>query len=113
MLLDLSGELYFSEVDLFQLGIHGWIPFSQTSQTWFAGGGLNYGGFVIENQSNDGDFYYEDHAKAGLIFSAGGGYLFNRDASVSLRLTVKIFAPTFTVGPYYPAGAMVGLALVF
>jgi len=113
MLLDLSGELYFSDINLFQLGIHGWVPFSRTSSTWFAGGGLNYGGFVIENQSNDEDYYYEDHEKAGLIFSAGGGYLFNRDASVSLRVTAKILIPTFKVGSYYPAGAVVGLALVF
>lgn len=101
-------------MNLIQVSIHAWKPFSNARNTWFAGGGLTYGGMIIE-RSNHGVEYTEPaiDERVGLSFSAGGGYLFSRDANVSLRITSRLYFPTFRLGGSYPAGALISVALFF
>ena len=112
LLLDLTGELYFSDVNLYFMSIQAWKPFSNTSNTPFAGGGIGYGGVTIQKKV-DVNSYTTENGQGGLMLFAGGGYLLNRDATVSLRFNGRLFVPLFKVYSEVPAGVLVSVAILF
>ena len=111
LLLDLSGEIYSSNVKLDFISINAWKPFSDMGNTWFAGGGMGYVGITL--QSGTETNMLSDNSSSGLLFFAGGGYLLNRNASTSLRFTTRLFVPTFKVGSYFPSGILITAAILF
>lgn len=112
LLLDLTGELYFSDVNVYFMSIQAWKPFSNASNTPFAGGGIGYGGVSIQKKVDVNSYTTED-GQGGLMLFAGGGYLLNRDATVSLRFNGRVFVPLFKVYSEVPAGVLVSVAILF
>jgi hypothetical protein len=114
LILDITGEMYFSNVNVFSLSINSWKPITSKPSTFFAGGGLGFGGIVVDTYEPDYTYEgYNSSSRSGIILYAGGGYLINRDATVSLRLSGKAYLPAFKVEGVVPAGVLFNITLLF
>jgi hypothetical protein len=118
VMFDVKAEGYFSDMDIYSVGMDALYPFSTCKNTLFIGGGLGYSGIDIEKSTlvdYNGTSYSENSSKhgAGLILLASAGYILNRTGSVNLRFTVSPYLPLFKVGSDYPAGVLFNVAILF
>jgi len=90
--LDIS---YFShdQNSEYHLAITADYPFSSSKNTAYIGGGLGFGGMTIYDENDP----LTDYSNGGLLLMAGGGYIFNRTASVRLILGTRILVPLYKV----------------
>lgn len=90
ILIDVSGEMYFSRHDIYFASINASYPFFQSRHTPFAGGGLGWG-------TSNLDYNYRALSQKdrivgyGLMLFANGGYYFNRNSSVGLRANLRFY----------------------
>jgi hypothetical protein len=123
IIFDIKGNLYFSDIKLYNVSIHINYPFSQGKSTPFLGGGLGYGGTTMTSseekttQNWDGSTYtYTDETNrsgAGLSLFAGGGYIFNRTSNINLRLNANFFFSCYKVDGGFPAGILLSMSVLF
>jgi hypothetical protein len=69
-------------------------PFTSAKNTGYIGGGLGYGFISAYDET---DPYTGNYEKGGLMLMGGGGFIFNRSASVRLIFGSRILIPLFKV----------------
>jgi hypothetical protein len=107
LLFEAKGEFYLGDqtTGLFSLDIL--KPINTQRNAFFYGGGLgiSFSNLVIQDRSYNSD--------AGLMITPQAGYIFNRDGSVNMRLTVKPLIPVYSVNGYTPVGMVCTLSILF
>ncbi|MBP7497626.1 MAG: hypothetical protein KA792_08195 [Bacteroidales bacterium] len=116
IIFDLKGDLFFSEVDLYNINIQVNYPFFKKNSSPYIGGGLGYGGtsvkVKIKNVSPNYD-YTETFHGSGLTVYGGAGYIINRASNINLRFNANFFFSAYKVNEDYPYGALLTLMLLF
>ena len=110
LILDITGEAYFGNVEIIDINLSAYYPFSTGKKTPFLGGGMGYGNHKItfdETVSNG------SASNGGLLMYAHGGYLFNRTSSVQLRGMVSLYTATYEVNGKVPYGAAINMTFSF
>lgn len=116
IILDIKGEMYFSDVDMYFLSLDALYPFSPENSTPYLLGGLGIGGInvVFENERNNTyPEYWPSERGGGLLLFLGGGYIINRQSNVNLRLGGRAFMPMFKVGKQTAPGIMFNVSILF
>lgn len=120
-IIDVRGELYYSDVDIREVSINLLYPISPKARhTFFAEGGIGYSGIDLEQTPSEFDPYYneyietyESNSGAGMMLHLGGGFLVNRHSSVNLRLGLRGFVGAYKVGSTTPVGGMITVTATF
>ncbi len=112
LIFEARGEMYFSDYDLYQLGIHIVYPFKKTNISPYLSGGLAV--TRINETLDNSNFGYESTgSESGMAFNFGAGYLFNRQANANFRAGVNVIIPTFKIEGEIPAAVLVNLSIFF
>lgn len=92
-----------SNYDMLSLALEMNKPLSKKSNTAFVGGGASLSRTSFEISNNNQSYYYSSTASGyGIMVLAGGGYIFNRTSSVSVRLSANLMQGFYDVkGSYY------------
>lgn len=90
-----------SNYDMLSLALEMNKPLTKKSNTLFLGGGasLSRTSFGI-NGSNQSNYYSSTASGYGIMLLAGGGYIFNRTSSVSVRLSANLMQGFYDVKGY-------------
>ena len=118
VIFDLKGEFYFSDVNIYYLGLDALYPLTRNKNTPFIGGGLGWGGIKATENTTGYSYYYPPYQEppqysgSGLLFSAGGGYIINRNSNISMRFSGEIMVPAFTVNNSLPVSIMIKITLL-
>ena len=90
-----------SNYDMLSLALEMNKPLSKKSNTAFVGGGasLSRTSFGI-NGSNQSNYYSSTASGYGIMLLAGGGYIFKRTSSVSVRLSANLMQGFYDVKGY-------------
>jgi hypothetical protein len=110
LILDITGEAYFGEVEIVDINLSGYYPFSSGKKTPLIGGGLGFGShkIIYDETTINGSV-----RNSGLIMYAHGGYLFNRTSSVQMRGMISLYTATYEVDGKLPYGAALNLTFSF
>lgn len=110
-ILEINGELYFSDIDIADFNLSFLRPFSQRASSPFLGGGLGYAGHNITVTESNG--LIRKYNNSGLTAHVKGGYLFNRTSSVQMRAEIGAYTATYQVNDKVPFGGMFNLIFSF
>ena len=134
LIMEIRGETYFSDFNMYNINLDVLYPFSKDKNTFYAGGGLGFGGTTVQykstrteisydynNYNNNGTEYSYEYmasdSKGGLTLALEGGYILNRNSNVQIRLGGKFFAQMYKVkikdNEVYPTGLMINLTILF
>ena len=107
----MKAEMYFCDIKIYYVNIEAMYPLSSAKNTTFISGAMGYGGINI--LSNNISYWDSYERGGGLFLFAGGGYLLNRNANVSLKFAGNLYTPVFKVGGTVPVGVMFTTTLLF
>ena len=115
MMYDIRLDLYFGGYDFYSIGISALKPFNPTKNTFYAGGGLNYGiGRISEEYENRyGYMEYNFEENNGIMFYGAVGYLFNRTSSVHFRINAQPYITTYKLAGEYQSGLLLNAIISF
>jgi TolB-like protein len=108
VIFNLKAEAFFSDITIYYLNIDAIYPLSTAKSSAFLSAAMGYGGIGIKNDNST-----TPYSDGGLFIFAGGGYVFNRNSNVSLRLSGSIYTPFFKVDGKMPAGILLTTTLLF
>ena len=102
VIFDISGNLYFSAIDIYYLKISAKYPFWDKANTPYIDGGLGFAGISNMKKYEYSDYGFINQEKytktgGGLMLFAGGGYILKRNSNVQLQLNGNIFYSAFNV----------------
>ncbi len=110
LILDINGEFYFGEIEMYDINLSALYPFTQGRKSPFLGGGLGYGKHTIDL---DNTTYNGSVSNSGLLVYGHAGYIFSRTSNVQLRGTVSVYSATYEVDNEVPFGMGFNLTLSF
>jgi hypothetical protein len=115
MIFNIRAEMFFSDIKLYYFDINALYPFNSGKNSPFVLGGMGYGGCTMKSTKdyNIYNYEYNYNSGSGLYLFGGGGYLFNRNAEVSLRFGGNFYFPLFKVDGKIPAGILFTTTLLF
>jgi len=115
LIFDIKGSFYFNDVKMYNLSLHFYYPFNTNNITPFVGGGLGYGGTDITFKTLDAsnNNIVKSQNAYGMSVYAGGGYIFNRNSNVNLRLSANLFSGLYQVDGKTPLGVIFGMTVLF
>jgi hypothetical protein len=107
-IFDIRPSWSFSNIrDVYSLSLEMAKPIKNTGNTPYYGGGLSFSRTAYSYDANNYTSSYSSGTYAsgyGLMLLVGGGYIFNRTSSVSLRVSANYFQGFYDVkspGSYY------------
>lgn len=117
-ILEARGELFFSDINHYSFNIDILKPIYVRKNTPFFGFGIGYGGTSIDFKEPATYNYYTDYeintySGGGLLLQIHGGYLFNRNSNVNLRLNLSPFIASYRVHDKMVTGIKFNVALLF
>ena len=119
IIVDLKGEFYFGDIDMYGLSININFPLANRKNTPFISSGIGYNGTSIFKDTEmidwAGNLFIskQTESNAGLTLYLGGGYLFNRNADVNIRINPSLFFSAYKINKQYPAGLILNAAILF
>lgn len=114
LILDIKGEAYFNDADIYFLSLDALYPFSEKNSTPYALGGLGIGGMdvIFDDKDYEPLDIFADQG-GGLMLFLGGGYIINRHSDVNLRLGGRAYIPFFQVRDQTAPGILLNVSIVF
>ncbi|MBM2814525.1 MAG: hypothetical protein HW421_1287 [Ignavibacteria bacterium] len=92
LLFEIHGQMYFTGNSyMTNISIEAYKPLESLANSFFIGGGLGLGHTSYDSSENNSVFSDPDYTGDGLMLILGGGYIFGRTSSVSLRIHAKYF----------------------
>ena len=114
-IIDVKGSLYFSDISMGNICLHVNVPLTQKRNSFLVSGGLGYGYTNLQKkfENSYNNMVNETLSNSGLTAFAGGGYILNRNASITMRFTANGFFSMYTIDNSYPFGVLIGMSVSF
>ncbi|WP_258105222.1 hypothetical protein [Marinoscillum sp. MHG1-6] len=111
MILDINADMFFGDIDIYNLSLAAIFPFQARQRSPFVGGGLGYGSHKVDFEVLSAD--YEEDKDQGLSTHVYVGYILSRTSTVQMRATLTGTVATYKINQQTPTGLGFGLAILF